>query len=190
MLSTLQNSSNHSLKTVTSTELRSSSKVDITMRGLSLFSLALLLRSHIACAEKVPVKDIGDNFTVDGDRVTWPDGPFTGSLTCSGPDKVLSLSADKKHGTCCPPGASLKGSAETEWHCCGKGHDVVGSKDLGFECCLEGSIFDGKECKRGDKCPNGKQMIDGRCQCPAGQEEAEDGTCKPAKCESGIKTGM
>lgn len=84
------------------------------MRGLSVVGLTLLLRSHLACAEKVPVKEIGDNFTIDGDKVTWPDGPFTGSLTCTGPDKVLSLSADKKHGTCCPPGTSLKGSEATE----------------------------------------------------------------------------
>jgi hypothetical protein len=111
-------------------------------------------------------------------------------LTCTGPDKVLSLSADKKHGTCCPPGTSLKGSEATEWHCCGKDHDVTGSKEVGFECCLEGSIFDGKNCKRGDKCPNGKLMIDGKCQCPNGQEEAADGTCKPAKCDSGLSTGM
>ena len=74
------------------------------MRGLSLVSLTLFLHSQLAYAEKVPVKEIVDNFTVDGDKVTWPDGPFTGSLTCSGPDKVLSLSADKKYGTCCPPG--------------------------------------------------------------------------------------
>ncbi|KXG52945.1 uncharacterized protein PGRI_082000 [Penicillium griseofulvum] len=156
------------------------------MRGLSLIGF-VLLRSHLAFAEKVPVRDIGDNFIIDGDKVTWPDGPFTGSLICAGPGRVLSLSADKKHGTCCPPGASLKGSIETEWHCCGKGHDVTGSLDVGFECCLEGSTFDGKTCKR--LCPNGKEMVDGICQCPKGQEDAADGTCKPAKCQSGLKTG-
>ncbi|KAL1885635.1 hypothetical protein Plec18167_001130 [Paecilomyces lecythidis] len=158
------------------------------MRGISLISFALLC-SPMAYAEKVPVKEIGDNFKIDGDKVTWPDGPFTGSLTCAGPDTSISLSADKKHGTCCPTGANLKGSANTEWHCCGKGHDVTGSKDVGFECCLEGSVFDGEKCKRAKKCPNGKVMIDGRCQCPDGQEEAEDGTCEPADCDSGLKTG-
>lgn len=159
------------------------------MRGLSLVGLTLLLRSYLAYAEKVAVKEIGDDFTIDGDHVTWPDGPFTGSLSCTGPEKVLSLSADKKYGTCCPPGASLKGSAKTEWHCCGQGHDVTGSKAVGFECCLEGSTFDGKTCKRANKCTNGKEMINGKCQCSDGKEEAADGTCKPAKCDSGIKTG-
>ncbi|CEJ59989.1 hypothetical protein PMG11_08586 [Penicillium brasilianum] len=159
------------------------------MRGLSLVGLTLLLRSYLAYAEKVAVKEIGDDFTIDGDHVTWPDGPFTGSLSCTGPDKVLSLSADKKYGTCCPPGASLKGSAKTEWHCCGQGHDVTGSKAVGFECCLEGSTFDGKTCKRANKCTNGKEMINGKCQCSDGKEEAADGTCKSAKCDSGIKTG-
>lgn len=158
------------------------------MRSLSLIGFVLLLRSRLAYAEKVPVRDIGDNFVIDGDKVTWPDGPFTGILICAGPNRVLSLSADKKHGTCCPPGASLKGSKDTEWHCCGNGHDVTGSLDVGFECCLEGSTFDGKTCKR--LCPNGKEMVDGICQCPNGLEEAVDGTCKPAKCESGLKTGM
>jgi hypothetical protein len=164
--------------------------INTIMRGLSSISLVLLLRSHLAYAAKVPVKDIGEDAVVDGNTVTWPDGPFTGSLTCTGPDKVLNLSADKKHGTCCPTGASLKGSGDTEWHCCGKGHDVTGSKDVGFECCLEGSTFDGKNCKRAEKCPNGKQMINGKCQCPDGEEEAADGTCQPAKCDSGLKTGM
>ncbi|KAJ5433259.1 uncharacterized protein N7458_012415 [Penicillium daleae] len=37
--------------------------------------------------------------------------------------------------------------------------------------------------------PNGKLIIDGKCQCPNGQEEAVDGTCKPAKCDSGLSTG-
>lgn len=164
--------------------------LNIIMRLLSLVGLTLLLHSHLAYAEKVPVKDIGDNFEIHGDSVTWQDGRFKGSLTCEGPDSVLSLSADKKHGTCCPPGQGLKGSVDTEWHCCGKGHDVTGNMDVGFECCLEGSIFDGKTCKRSDKCPNGKEMVNGKCQCPDGQEEDEDGTCKPAKCDSGIKTGM
>ncbi|KAJ5589245.1 hypothetical protein N7537_011923 [Penicillium hordei] len=157
------------------------------MHGLSLIGFVLLLRSHFAYAEKVLVRDIGDNFIIDGDKVTWPDGPFTGSLICAGPGRVLSLSADKKHGTCCPPGASLKGSKDTEWHCCGSGHDVTGSLGVGFECCLEGSTFDGKTCQR--LCPNGKEMVGGICRCPTGQEEAVDGTCKPAKCESGLKTG-
>lgn len=157
---------------------------------LSLFSIAVLLRSHLAYAEKVPVKEIGENFNIDGDKVTWPDGPFTGSLTCSGADKVLSMSANKKYGTCCPPGASLKGSPDTEFHCCGEGHDVTGSKDVGFECCVEGSTFDGKTCKREETCPNGKQMVNGKCQCPSGQVEGPDGVCKPGKCESGVETGM
>lgn len=160
------------------------------MRALSLVGLTIILRAHLACGEKVLVKEIGDNAVVDGNRVTWPDGPFEGSLTCTGGDKVLSLSADKKYGTCCPTGTSLKGSTDTEWHCCGEGHDVTGSKDVGFECCLKGSTFDGKTCKREEKCPNGKQMINGRCQCPNGQEEGADGTCKPAECDSGLETGM
>ena len=157
------------------------------MRYPSLLSLALLLKIHLATATKVPVKEIGDDFVIDGNQVTWSDSPF--GLTCVGADKVLSLSADKKYGTCCPPGTSLKGSADTEWHCCGVGHDVTGSKSVGFECCVEGSIFDGKLCKRDTKCPNGKEMVNGKCQCPKGKEPAADGTCKSAKCDSGIETG-
>jgi hypothetical protein len=90
---------------------------------------------------------------------------------------------------------SLKGSEKTEWHCCAEGHDVTGSADVGFECCVEGSTFDGEMCQRAEKaekCPNGQEMVDGKCQCPKGQVMDEDGTCKPAKaakCDSGLKTG-
>lgn len=164
------------------------------MRGVSILGLALILRAYVATAAKIKVKEIGDNFDIHGDEVTWPDRPFMGRLTCADENTVLSLSACKKYGTCCPPGNSLKGSPSTEWHCCAEGHDVTGSKDVGYECCVKGSIFDGTLCKRPDppvpECPNGKKLVNGRCQCPPGQEEAADGTCKPLKCESGVETGM
>lgn len=158
------------------------------MRNPALLALAILLRAHLACATKVQVQKIGDNCVIKGNEVTWPAVPFQGKLECPS-DQVVSLSADKKYGTCCPPGGSLKGSLETEWHCCGEGHDVTGSKAVGFECCLAGSTFDGKMCKREEKCANGKQLVNGKCQCPKGQQEASDGTCKTAKCTSGIETG-
>ncbi|KAJ5800212.1 uncharacterized protein N7518_002280 [Penicillium psychrosexuale] len=159
------------------------------MRGISLIGLILFLRPHLAYTEKVPVKNIGTSFTINGDKLTWPDGPFTGSLTCTGPTKVLSLSSCQRYGTCCPPGTTLKGSPDTEWHCCGKGHDVTGSKNVGYECCLWGSTFDGNSCQREEVCHNGKHLIGGKCQCPSGHEEAADGTCKPARCQSGIESG-
>lgn len=92
------------------------------------------------------------------------------------------LSECRRFGTCCPPGISLKGTPDTKWHRCAVGHGMTGSKEVGFECCVKGSIFDGTICERPepplkpepapcpDKCPNGKKLVDGKCQCPKVQE--------------------
>lgn len=107
-------------------------------------------------------------------------------------DKVFSLTADEKFASCCDRGQTLFGSKDTAFICCGAGHNIAGSKEVGYTCCLEGQIYDGEKCKTPDPvCENGKELVDGKCVCPKGQEEGADGVCKPkAKCDSGIVSGM
>jgi hypothetical protein len=125
------------------------------------------------------------------DTVSGGELAVSGSYHCE-ENETPFITPDKKHATCCLEGESLKGSADTEWHCCAEGHDVTGSADVGYECCVKGSVYDGDMCKRAEKCPNGQEMVDGKCQCPKDQTMADDGTCKPVKagkCDSGLKTG-
>lgn len=138
------------------------------MRTFSLGVLALL-SAHFAHGVKVEIDDIdtkGEEPRIEGDRIAWGVGRFVRYYQCQ-PDETSFLLPNKRQATCCPVGTSLKGSADTEWHCCGEGHDLAGSTDVGFECCVEGFVFDGTECKRPD-----------------------DVVVPPAKCESGLKTGM
>ncbi|PHH90577.1 hypothetical protein CDD83_3264 [Cordyceps sp. RAO-2017] len=161
------------------------------MKSLSLGLAGLLLQEPLfALAAKVPVRAIGENAAVDGNRVSWTDKDgWEDGFGCPAA-RVLSVSADKKYGACCEEGNALRGSRETEFHCCADGHDVAGSLDVGFTCCPTGHAYDGTVCKQ--QCVDGKVLVDGRCGCPDGQVEGPDGTCKPhaeSTCSSGLETG-
>ncbi|KAJ6148448.1 hypothetical protein N7497_010430 [Penicillium chrysogenum] len=164
------------------------------MKGSSLGILAILLQAYAVYGRKVEPDEVGapgKEPYVEGHSIRWGTGRYRGSYHCE-ENETPFITPDKKHATCCLEGESLKGSADTEWHCCAEGHDVTGSTDVGYECCVKGSVYDGYMCKRAEKCPNGQEMVDGKCQCPKGQTMADDGTCKPVKagkCDSGLKTG-
>lgn len=37
-------------------------------------------------------------------------------------------------------------------------------------------------------CANGKILINGKCSCPPGTKEMEDGTCEKEECSSALQT--
>lgn len=164
------------------------------MKGQSLAVLAVLLQPYGALGRKVkpdPVGEPGKEPYIQGESVHWGTGRLRGSYHCDVGETPF-ITPDRTSATCCRAGESLKGSEATEWHCCAENHDVAGSAAVGYECCVDGSVFDGKMCKKPTTCENGMEMVDGKCQCPQGQELSADGTCrlvKPAKCDSGLKTG-
>ncbi|EAW11008.1 cysteine-rich secreted protein [Aspergillus clavatus NRRL 1] len=112
--------------------------------------------------------------------------------TCAAPGTGPTLSGDKKYFACCLAGQHLLGSADTAFDCCADGHDLAGSKATGYHCCPKGFDFDGVLCKQ--VCQNGKKLVNGKCACAEGTEEAQDGTCHPKRdipgvCHSGLESG-
>ncbi|RDA91166.1 hypothetical protein CP533_4807 [Ophiocordyceps camponoti-saundersi (nom. inval.)] len=158
------------------------------IKSISLSLAAVLLNSSVFVnAEKARVRPIGKDVTIQGNKVSWISDGFKDSFECDSP-KILCLSDDKTRAACCEEKNSLKGSVDTDFYCCADGHDMVGSKEVGYSCCPIGQQYDGKVCKL--VCSNGKVLVDGKCACPEGQDEAADGSCKPAStCSSGLKTG-
>ncbi|GES59422.1 cystein rich protein [Aspergillus terreus] len=172
------------------------------MKAFQLPLFAVLLQAYLAAA-KVPALEVGDDAKIseDGKKIKYtdpncePSSSWTcdASRSCTG-KKVWSLDASKDHAACCLPSQHLSGSADTEFFCCAKDHEVAGSADAGYSCCPTGSSYDGEKCK--PVCKNGKQLKNGKCVCPKGTVEQDDGTCKkkkkdedPDKCTSGLETG-
>ncbi|VBB80501.1 Putative protein of unknown function [Podospora comata] len=120
-----------------------------------------------------------------------PDSDFDLPLRCKpAQGKLLTLTDDEKWAACCPPGTRLLGTINTAFDCCGEGHDLAGSKDTGWTCCLSGYEYDGTKCKDPKPlCPNGMELVDGKCICPPGTTQAADGTCKPNTANGGNGNG-
>lgn len=120
-----------------------------------------------------------------------PDSDFDLPLRCKpAQGKLLTLTDDEKWAACCPPGSRLLGTINTAFDCCGEGHDLAGSKDTGWTCCPSGYEDDGTKCKDPKPlCPNGMELVDGKCVCPPGTTQAADRTCKPNTANGGDGNG-
>lgn len=153
--------------------------IDVSLPSIELLNMGLMSRQSVRLQD-------GSYLNCD-DRVKDANGKPVYKR-----EKIFMLTADDKFASCCDRGQALFGSKETTFICCPAGHTIAGSNDVGFTCCLEGQTYDGQKCKTPDPvCENGKELVDGKCVCPKGQEEGADGKCKPkAKCDSGIVSGM
>ncbi|KJZ79155.1 hypothetical protein HIM_01306 [Hirsutella minnesotensis 3608] len=146
-----------------------------------------------AFKKNVPTFEVSPDAKIIGNRIEYNDPDCDPSLscqvtkTCTAASSLPTLTADKKFFACCLPGQRLLGTPETAFDCCAAGHDLAGSPDVGFHCCPTGSKYDGKVCK--PACANGKELVNGKCVCPVGQEEGPDGDCRAPVCESGLQSG-
>ncbi|KAI1175607.1 hypothetical protein F4777DRAFT_578915 [Nemania sp. FL0916] len=176
------------------------------MKNVQLRLLLLLLYATGLDAKSfkknVPTYEIS-GAKVDGNKITYEepdcdDGlDCTTTKTCSKAGYTPSLSEDKKYFACCAKGQKLQGSPDTAFDCCADGHDLAGSAKSGYRCCPTGCDFDGKACNQ--VCKNGKALVEGKCVCPKGTTEGEDGTCKKpetkpgecddGECDSGLEAG-
>lgn len=122
----------------------------------------------------------------------------TGYQCCAAGQQVVGN--DVTGYACCAQGQSISGNVKTGYLCCGAGHERVGSNGK-YACCPTGQDYDGTNCVPiKPLCPNGKQMVNGQCVCPAGTTE-KNGNCvatppppPPATgatkpCDSGIVSG-
>ncbi|KAI0971120.1 cystein rich protein [Xylaria arbuscula] len=178
------------------------------MKNVQLSLLAVLIYTaglHAKAFKKnVPTYEIGPGAKVNGNAITYNDPDCDEGLdckttrSCSKSGYTPSLSDDKKYFACCAAGQRLLGSADTAFDCCAKGHDLVGDSHCGYHCCPTGFSWDGKQCK--EKCKNGQALVDGKCVCPKGTTESDDGTCKKTpdesegecddgECSSGLESG-
>ncbi|KAJ5504422.1 hypothetical protein N7463_007296 [Penicillium fimorum] len=163
------------------------------MRAKTIISTFLFQASLIG-AQGVPVRKLPGEFDIDGNTIIFEgtDG-FDSMMRCSG-NTVIQLTPDKKFVACCLDGQHLTGDEKTGFDCCADDHDRVGSAATGYHCCPKGQIFDGQVCKAEEKkeeetCANGKILVNGKCACPPGTKEIEDGTCEKEECSSGLETG-
>jgi hypothetical protein len=171
------------------------------MKSFKPSMIAVLLQAYLAAA-KVPALEVEGDVKISNDgktiKYTDPNCEPSSSWTCDASrscngKKVWSLDANKDYAACCLPAQHLSGSPDTEFFCCGKDHEVAGSADVGYSCCPTGWSYDGEQCKK--VCQNGKQLENGKCVCPKGTVERDDGTCKkkkadePGDCSSGLNTG-
>ncbi|PHH76164.1 hypothetical protein CDD80_1758 [Ophiocordyceps camponoti-rufipedis] len=158
------------------------------IKTLSWSLAAVLLNSPLLTkAEKVEARPLGKDVTIKGNAVSWiSPGGFEDGFQCRN-SRILCISDDKTMAACCEEKNKLKGSLESGFYCCAEGHDLAGSKEVGYSCCPTGQQFDGKVCKL--VCTNGKVLVDGKCACPVGLEEAAEGGCIKPKCTSGLMTG-
>ncbi|QUC20714.1 uncharacterized protein UV8b_04955 [Ustilaginoidea virens] len=171
------------------------------MKNLQLSLLFLLFRASPFEAKNykknIPTFEVGPGAKIVGNRIEYDDPDCDPGLECKTTKMCAAagtsptLSDDKKYFACCAAGQRLLGSPETAFDCCAAGHDLVGSPEHGWHCCPTGFEWDGNLCKQ--VCKNGKVLVDGKCVCPAGQEEGPDGHCKdkpkPPVCCSGLETG-
>ncbi|KAM4060479.1 hypothetical protein HRG_001962 [Hirsutella rhossiliensis] len=163
---------------------------------LALFLTILSSTSSVqgrSFKNNVPTFEVGPDAKIIGNKIEYNDPDCDPTLEChttkpcSKPGTAPTLAADKKFFACCLAGQRLLGSPETAFDCCADGHDLVGAPDVGFRCCPTGFKYDGKICK--PVCANGKQLVDGKCVCPVGQEEGPDGNCRLQVCQSGLRSG-
>ncbi|KAI1437653.1 cystein rich protein [Xylaria sp. CBS 124048] len=174
-----------------------------TMKNIHLGLLALLLNTAVIegknYKKNVPTYEIGKGMKIIGNKIEYEDPDCDPvfdcqtSKVCSATGYTPSVTADKKFFACCAQGQRLLGSPETAFDCCAEGHDLVGSAGTGYHCCPNGYTYDGQMCRQ--VCDNGKTLVDGKCACPEGTAEGQDGQCiaqpkpKPGKCTSGIEYG-
>lgn len=179
---------------------------------LGLMATSLVL-PHVAMAairrdlahNNIPVAEMDGKYTVDHDsqEILFTDNDNNGQhsdfeevFRCARrTGKQLTFNRDETFVACCAHGQYLLGSARTAFDCCGGGHYLAGSNSAGYSCCPTGQIYDGDRCREPDPvCKNGKNLVNGRCECPGGLIEDRAGGCKRreeprSNCDSGLREG-
>ncbi|RJE26902.1 Cysteine-rich secreted protein [Aspergillus sclerotialis] len=171
------------------------------MKPFQIPLFALLLQTCLAKGVGVMEVDKHPEISDDGRYMSYS-GPdcepskkrWGCTVNCKKKDGTvwsLAEDGDQEYASCCLPDQHLSGSNSTEWLCCAGEHEVAGSEDVGYSCCPTGFSFDGERCKEKKKCSNGKRLVNGKCVCPKGTTEADDGTCQKdeKECTSGLETG-
>ncbi|KAI1426123.1 cystein rich protein [Xylaria sp. FL1777] len=165
--------------------------MQFTLLALLLYTAGLEAKTY---KKNVPTYEIGPGAKINGNTITYEDPDCDDGLDCETSKKCSndgytpSVSEDNKYFACCAAGQRLLGSPDTAFDCCADGHDLVGDSHCGYHCCPTGFTFDGQQCK--EFCKNGKALVDGKCVCPKGTTEGDDGTCEktpdePGKCDDG-----